>query len=406
MKMKLRIVELCTDKLPCPPERGGAIETYVYGISKAIVNSGAEVHLVTTRKREDVNYGDIHVHTLDLTHPLSIRFYKVFSRITREGGNIPYLTAKLVKIFKAIEDLYGEIHVIHSHFYTTSFAPLFFKYFMGKDTVIVMHLHNEPRHNIKVLLDRYDAVLAVSKYIKHYTKSRLNINEKKIAVIYNAVDTDFFKPCRPLEIEEKKKIFGVSEAPFIMTFIGRVVPEKGLHHLLLASKILAMKGYKFKLLIAGPLGRFDKESLEGYPRLCFELINSLGISEHVKYLGLLEEDLKRDLYCISDLVVVPSIWEEPCPTVILEAMAMGKPVVAYASGGIPELLPPFGGILISKKNRKHLVQAVENIMRGEVSIDRTALIEYVRRNFSYGVIARKLLRILHEIVNQGNIDSA
>jgi len=45
-------------------------------------------------------------------------------------------------------------------------------------------------------------------------------------------------------------------------------------------------------------------------------------------------------------------------------------------------------------------------MRGEVSIDRTALIEYVRRNFSYGVIARKLLRILHEIVNQGNIDSA
>jgi len=59
--MVLRIIELCTDILPCPPPKGGAIETYVYGISKAMGNLGVEVHLVTIGRRHEVDYGGIYV---------------------------------------------------------------------------------------------------------------------------------------------------------------------------------------------------------------------------------------------------------------------------------------------------------------------------------------------------------
>jgi spore coat protein SA len=401
--MKLRLVELCTDRLPCPPRKGGAIETYVYGISKALATLGVEVHLITIERRRDVDYGKVHVHTIDITSPLAVKFRQMFFMIGAENSNIPYLTVKLLKLFNAIEDFYGEIHVIHSNYFTTSLAPQLFKFTAKRDAVTVEHLHNEPKPNIinKILLNRYDVVLAVSRYVKQSTVSKLNVDPRKIGVVYNAVDTEFFKPCSPSEVEEKRKKFGIFNDIFLMAFVGRITPEKGLHHLLLASKNLVRKGHKFKLLIAGPLGQFDMEGLEGYPKLCFDLVSNLELSNYIKYLGGLERDDIRDLYCVSDLVVVPSIWEDPCPTVVLEAMAMGKSVVAYSSGGIPELVPPYGGVIVKKKDPKLLAEAIEMIMEGSVLINRNALVEWVRRNFSYYAIAQRLLELFSRMIKRG-----
>jgi glycosyltransferase involved in cell wall biosynthesis len=400
--MKLRIIELSTDRLPCPPRKGGAIETYVYGISKTLAMIGSEVHLITIERRKDVDYGKVCVHAIDISSPMAVKLRELFSAISTENSNIPYLTIKLLRLFDVIENLFGEIHVIHSHYFTVSFAPLLFKYFMKKNIITVTHLHNEPKSNIinKILLNKYDVVLAVSRYVKQSTINRLNVDSKKIGIVYNAVDTEFFKPCNPSEIEEKKKRFGVFDNSLVISFIGRITPEKGLHHLLLASKILAQKGYKFKLLISGPAGQFDKENFEGYPKLCFNLINSLNISGYVKYLGGLERKDLRDLYYASDLLVVPSIGGDSCPTVVLEAMATGKPVVAYPSGGIPELIPTYGGIVVNKIDPNHLAEAIEMIMENSVSIDSNALIKWVQRKFSYHAIAQKLLKLFSRIMNE------
>jgi spore coat protein SA len=399
--MKLRIIELSTDRLPCPPRKGGAIETYVYGISKSLAMNGFEVHLITIERRKTVEYDRVCVHAIDISSPMAVKLHELFSAISTENSNIPYLTIKLLRLFDVIENFFGEIHIIHSHYFTTSLAPLLFKYFMKKNIVTVTHLHNEPKSNIinKILLNKYDVVLAVSRYVKQSTINRLNVDSKKIGVVYNAVDTEFFKPCISSEIEEKRKKFRVFDNSFVISFIGRITPEKGLHHLLLASKILAQKGYKFKLLISGPAGQFDKENFEGYPKLCFNMINGLNISGYVKYLGGLEREDLRNLYYASDLVVVPSIWEDPCPTVVLEAMATGKPVVAYPSGGIPELIPPYGGIVVERKNPKLLAESIEMIIQGAFTFNESATVECVKEMFSYTAVAQRLLEIFEKMLS-------
>jgi len=397
----VRIVELCTDILPCPPPKGGAIETYVYGISKAMALQGAEVHLITTEKRHDVDYGNIHVHVVNLSTPIASKIRKLSALISSQNSNIPHLSIKLLELFNEIEHLYGEIDVIHSHYFTTSIAPLIYKYIKGEN-VIVGHLHNEPKPNKvnKLLIELYDLHLAVSNYVKRRTIELLRVSPDKIGIVYNAVDTDFFKPCKPSEKADKRKQVGVEENDFILAFIGRIIPEKGLHHLILASKILKEKGHKFKLLIAGPLGHFDIEKLEGYPKLIFELINKLKLSQDVKYLGRLNRDLTKDLYCIADLVVTPSIGPDACPTVVLEAMVMGRPVVAYASGGIPELIPPYSGIVIKGKNPRLLAGAIEMVMQGVFSFNESATVEWARKKFSYMAVARRLLMIFERLKNR------
>ena len=398
----MRIVELCTDRLPCPPPKGGAIETYVYGISKAMVMQGAEVHLVTIEKRHDVDYGKVHIHVIDLSTPIASKLRRFFATISPPNSNIPYLSMKLFELFNEIEDVYGRIDVIHSHYFTTSFAPLIYKYIKEGDVAIVGHLHNEPKPNKinKLLIELYDLHLAVSKYVKYRTIELLRVSPNKIGVVYNAIDTEFFKPCKSSERVEKRKIFGVEDG-FTIVFVGRIVLEKGLHHLILASKILKQKGYRFKLLIAGPLGHFDIERLEGYPRFCFELVNKLGLSKDVKYLGHLDKNATRDLYCIADLVVVPSIDPDACPTVVLEAMAMGRPVVVYVSGGIPELIPSYGGIVIERKGPKYLAEGIEMVMQGAFPFNEFAIVEYVKERFSYTAVAWSLLKIFEKLRNRG-----
>ena len=359
-----------------------------------MVMHGAEVHLVTIEKRYDVDYDKVHVHLVDLSTSIASKLRGFFATISPPNSNILYLSMKLFELFNEIEDVYGKIDVIHSHYFTTSFALLIYKYIKEGDVVIVGHLHNEPKPNKvnKLLIELYDLHLAVSKYIKQRTIELLRVSPNKIGVVYNAIDTEFFKPCKSSERMEKRKIFGV-EDEFTIVFVGRIVPEKGLHHLILASKILKQKGYRFKLLIAGPLGRFDIERLEGYPRFCFELINKLGLMNNIRYVGRLERNELRNLYCASDLVVVPSLWEDPCPTVILEAMAMGRPVVAYASGGIPELIPPYGGVVVERKDLLLLAKAIEMVIQGTLSFNETLTVEWVRKKFSYQVIAQKLIKL-------------
>ncbi len=79
--------------------------------------------------------------------------------------------------------------------------------------------------------------------------------------------------------------------------------------------------------------------------------------------GPLPHDEVVDLYSEADVVVVPSIWKEPFPRVILEAMAAGRPVVATRSGGIPELVEDgVTGILVPPRDELELSQALVRLL--------------------------------------------
>ena len=108
--------------------------------------------------------------------------------------------------------------------------------------------------------------------------------------------------------------------------LGRIVFEKGIHHLLHAFAELRQSA---RLSIAG-----DGPAINGLKAL----VRQLGLSKQVTFLGWLSRETLRHHYRKSTMVVVPSIWPEPFGIVGIEAMAYEKPVVAFNVGGISDWL--------------------------------------------------------------------
>lgn len=136
-----------------------------------------------------------------------------------------------------------------------------------------------------------------------------------------AVAPYFVPKCDPVRPEPR-----VGRVGGTMLFVGRIVPEKGLAHLLRAMHRMSSPA---RLVVNG----------EGSERPAMEaLAHQLGLGERVEFIGWTTPDGLRASYAAADVVVVPSLWPEPFGLVGIEAMAYGKPVVAFRSGAIPEWL--------------------------------------------------------------------
>ncbi len=130
---------------------------------------------------------------------------------------------------------------------------------------------------------------------------------------------------------------GSGHAPTVL-YIGRLVPEKGQAVLLEAVAELAARGIEFELALAG----------EGSLRPELERIAArLGIAERVAFLGAVGQGELRDLYERAAVFCLPS-FAEGVPVVLMEAMAMGVPVVTTRIAGIPELVVDgHSGVLVA-----------------------------------------------------------
>lgn len=111
-----------------------------------------------------------------------------------------------------------------------------------------------------------------------------------------------------------------------LLYVGRVVPEKGIAYLLQAMRQITSAA---RLVVNG----------DGPGRsAALALAQRLGIKDRVDFFGWTSREALLACYEEADLVVVPSVWPEPFGLVGIEAMAYGKPVVAFRSGAIPEWL--------------------------------------------------------------------
>jgi glycosyltransferase involved in cell wall biosynthesis len=142
-----------------------------------------------------------------------------------------------------------------------------------------------------------------------------------------------------------------SDPPTVL-FAGRVSREKGLDHLLRA---LALNlDLRWQLIVAGdgPLVRESKRLA-----LC------LGVAPRVRFAGWLARADLEVAYASASLVAVPSLWPDPYPLVGPEAMIRGRPVVGYASGGIPEwIIPGETGLLAPPGDIPGLAAALRQLL--------------------------------------------
>jgi glycosyltransferase involved in cell wall biosynthesis len=187
---------------------------------------------------------------------------------------------------------------------------------------------------VRTLFRPLDRVVAVTNNIRQSIE-KAGVSPERIESIPMCVDTERFQP---REHAGSLRYFAENGDSLRLLYIGNTSREKGLLQLIRAVKTLIDGGIRAFLIAAIENQSAVRQYAAGY-QSARQLISELGIDSHVRFLGLV--DRIEDLYAESDFLVIP--WEtsrgpSDYPMVALEAMAMGKCIVATPVGGCPELL--------------------------------------------------------------------
>jgi len=223
-----------------------------------------------------------------------------------------------------------QIDIVHTHLYRANIAGRIAAKLAGVP-VIIANEHNidswkkfPQKLNDRVLVEITNKIIAVSNAVKDFYINKIGIPEDKITTIYNGVDIPKFQT--HVDINKKKKEFGIKSSEKVITIIGRLHQQKGHCYFLKAAQIIVKKKPNVKFLIVGdgPLGSQLRD-----------MSNDLKISKNVIFTGL-RNDIPQIL-AMSDISVLTSLREGFSITV-LESMAAGKPVIATNVGGNSEII--------------------------------------------------------------------
>jgi len=166
------------------------------------------------------------------------------------------------------------------------------------------------------LLNKYITIITTpSKFLKNIFE--LNKVSKKIIHMPNFVDHREF---RYEKYPEKSKN---------VLYMGMLVQHKGVHYLIKSFPLILKNHPDANLIILGD-GK-EKKSLK---KMC-EILN---IQKKVKFYGRVPHHNIKEFISESNVIVVPSLWNENSPMVVYEASSVGRPVVGSKRGGIPELV--------------------------------------------------------------------
>jgi glycosyltransferase involved in cell wall biosynthesis len=183
-----------------------------------------------------------------------------------------------------------------------------------------------------------DLFVSVSEYYSGYMAEYLAIPRDRIRTVPLGINVKDFAHRAPL-----------ARRPFTIGYFARVAPEKGLHNLAEAYRILRQeRGLPAsKLVAAGYIGADQRSYLEGVERQ----LASWGLAGEFEYAGTVDRDTKARFLATLDVLSVPSGYHEPKGLYLLEAMATGVPVVQPNHGAFPEMIGRTGGGIIAASER-------------------------------------------------------
>ena len=232
-----------------------------------------------------------------------------------------------------------------------------------------------------------DKVVAVSNPLKELLVHR-GVNPSTIEVIQNAVDSKELKP--DLKAEEVRGMHGILKDDIVVGVVGRFGPEKGQAVFLQALTLLKKRMVKIKALLIGDGS--EKERL-------IEYCHDHELIDYVIFTGY-QENI-ANYYQIMDLLVIPS-FSEGLPNVLLEAMAMGIPVVATAVGGITEVVEKTSGELVTAGDVEEMSRSIELIIMDEKL--RSSMSKKARKKvlslFSAENRANQIIRLYQNILSE------
>lgn len=314
---------------------------------------------------------------------------------TKEIWHLPYLPARNTKLWiktaKFLLEKYiaeqGIPQVIHIHsvILAGEFA-VFVKEKYGIPFIITEHASGFVVDVFKNQVEIYRNIVKESFKNVAVSPSLANVLHKKIGgkwdVIPNIIQDSFINSGR-INLHKNK-------SPTKTFFaLGVLVPVKGFDILINAFQKLILDGTDFQLRIGGDGS--ERSRLEN-------LISKNNLNDKIKLLGNLKrEDVIREMQ--NSTFFVSSSLTETFGVVLIEALAMGVPVVATKCGGPEYIVDPKVGILVDSNNSESLYSGLKKIIENENLYNREEIINYCENQFSETVVSNKIIGIYKEAVN-------
>ncbi len=255
----------------------------------------------------------------------------------------------------------------------------------GIRIVFVRHQVDRIRATTRWLIRNHiDAVIAVSNAVQD-ALLKSGIPAEKIEVVHNSISLKKFDP-RMVDRDHVRRELGFEADAIVIGMAGKLDRGKGVFELVHAVSRIAHKYPKLKLLFIGDGS--DRSSLE-------EETRRLTLHDRVIFAGV-RIDIEQ-MYAAMDVFVLPSTCQEAFGMVLIEAMAMGKPVIGTNVGGIPEIVENgISGALITPGDVSSLAEAISRYIDDSLFAKRMAEEgrKTVERNFSEWAMCECFERIL------------
>jgi glycosyltransferase involved in cell wall biosynthesis len=294
------------------------------------------------------------------------------------------------------------VDVIHSHFQVGSIAAILLQRKLGARAILrTDHIALEWGPTVPGFVCRqiftkwvfplvFDSEAAVSRAIGRQLDSRpgARLVEKQSVFVPNGIALDRFADVAEFSAEKLKQL-GVPLRRTIIGSVGRLTGQKGYRYLLDALPTVLAARPDTSIIVVG-----DGELREDL----HDQAKHLGLEEHVHFLGSRQD--VESLLRIMDLFVLPSLWEG-LPTVIMEAMASGVPVIATDISGTRELIKPGRtGWLTEPGNPKDLAAAILEALDNPLKRRRIAknALEDVVPLYSMQAIAERYAELYHQLL--------
>lgn len=362
----MKIAQIAPPWITIPPKNYGGTESVIYNLVEELVARGHDVTLFAP--------GDAR------TSAKLVSFYP--KSLLSEG--VPWTShlKAYYHLHKAIEHVREQdFDIVHTHLSSASDMYLF-PLTASLSTPHVTTLHSNFPFDRSPTgwtgdADRYYMdwapfipVVAISESARAQVKFPLDF----VGVVYNGIDMRQFTTAR----RQKREDFFV--------WLGRFTPEKAPH-----LAIEAARQADVPLVLAGTIDRYAKTSVDYFHKEIEPQIDK----KRVRYAGPVNMKQKVSLLRRARGFLNPIEWEEPFGMVMIEAMALGCPVISFKRGAASEIVVHGEtGFLV-----KTLDEMVEFIPRLD-EIDRETLRPYVEQHFSACVMAQNYVKIYEQVIKQ------
>ncbi len=359
---------------PYPPEEG--IGNYVYNLSKKLIENGHKVTIITRG-----SWNKTQNEVIDGVEIIKVQFIPLYPFYMSLHGIF------VNKIFRSLE---SRIDIVHIHsplppfietslpLITTVHTPMLVDFNYVKITSFYSLLSKISARLISYslelkLLRTSDIVTTVSESVAQEFKNYY-FDNGKIVVVGNGVDETFFVPVQN-SIEKENQ--------YIM-YAGHIDREKGLFDLLECGKYVCYQRPDILFLLAGKGRDFDTLKKKA---------KKLGLQDKFIFLGQVGREQLVGLYQHSAVFAFPS-YHEGIPTVLLEAMSCGLPIIATNVRGNRDLIiHGKNGILVPPRSPKEMADAIlmlldDGNLRKELGTNARKTIE---EKYTWDIVSTKIL---------------